>query len=130
MHFDFIHVFRYNIFLWFQQQKNVEVISYLFNQSGRHGWLIFTNVIKVTEKMDKTIHIKTLSCLSSLYIPVWSTKHKEVKRVWFLYKIESTLTYLKLCQFLDFPDHYSSNSKHQPPCNVEIKTIRSFGWIS
>lgn len=40
----------------------------------------FTIFIKVIKKMDNTIHIKK-SCCFFFVLPVWSTKHKEVKRV-------------------------------------------------
>lgn len=109
--------------------KNIRMLQYYiiysFNLVGMDEWN-FTIVIKVVKK-DEQYHsykkVMFLFCTSCLV-----NKHNDVKRFWFLYKKDSR--HIWNCQLLDFSRLLFQDCKHQPPCNVEIKTIRSFGWIS
>lgn len=121
-----IYVFHYTILWGIPRTKGCwSIISFI--QSCRHGWMTFYYYYqRCKKKIGNTIHIKT-QCFFFV-LPVWSTKHQEVKRFWFLYKKDSR--HIWNCQLLDFSRLLFQYCKHQPPCNVEIKTIRSFGWIS
>lgn len=111
----------------FQEQKDVAVLYHLFIQSCRHGWMTFYYCYQRCKKKVRQYHsykkVMFLFCTSCLL-------NKTPRGEKILISVQKDSRHIWNCQLLDFSRLLFQYCKHQPPCNVEIKTIRSFGWIS
>lgn len=121
-----IYVFHYTILLGIPRTKGCwSIISFI--QSCRHGWMTFYYCYQSCKKKDRQYHsykkVMFLFCTSCLL-------NKTPRGEKILISVQKDSRHIWNWQLLDFSRLLFQYCKHQPPCNVEIKTIRSFGWIS